>query len=166
MWLIISLIIIGGLLLVAELVLIPGLSIAGIGALISYGISIYFGFNDYGTSGGIITIIAIIVLSILLTAISLRARTWHRLTLTQEIDGICQEQPEKKVKIGDKGLAITRLAPMGKVEINGDTFEAKSLGDKYLDPKTEVEIVGFENFNIIVKSLKSQITTIKNPNLR
>lgn len=153
MWLIISLIIIGALLLVAELVLLPGLSIAGIGALICYGVAIYFGFTDYGTTGGMIVIGAILVLSIALTAISLRARTWRRLALNHEIDGVSQEQPEEKVKVGDKGTAITRLAPMGKVEVNGETFEAKSLGDKFLDPKTRVEVVGFENFNIIVKAL-------------
>lgn len=153
MWLIIALIIVGVLLLVAELVLLPGLSVAGIGALICYGIAIYFGFSTYGTTGGLITIGGVLAVSIAATAISLRAKTWKRLALTNEIDGKSQVHPEDTVSIGDKGITITRLAPMGKVDVGGETFEAKSLGNKYLDPKTEVEVVGFENFNIIVKSL-------------
>lgn len=150
---IIGLIIIGLLLLVAELVLIPGLSIAGAGALICYGIAIYLGFSSYGTEGGLIVIGSILVLSVAASIISLRARTWRKLALTQEIDGRSQGQPEEKVSIGDKGVTVTRLAPMGKVEIGGETFEAKSFGNVYLDPKREVEVVGFENFNVIVKPL-------------
>lgn len=153
MSLIIALVTIGVLLLVAELVLLPGLSVAGIGALICYGVAIYFGFNTYGTNGGLIVIGSILALSVLATALSLRARTWRRLTLTQEIDGKSQVQPQDTIKIGDHGTTVTRLAPMGKVSICGQTFEAKSQGNIYIDPRQEVEVVGFENFNVIVRSL-------------
>lgn len=153
MTLIIALIIIGVLLLVAELVLLPGLSVAGIGALICYGVAIYFGFSTYGTGGGLTVIGAILALSVIATALSLRARTWRRLALTQEIDGKSQPRPEDTLKIGDRGVTVTRLAPMGKVAIGGQTYEAKSSGNVYLDPKQEVEVVGFENFNVIVRSL-------------
>lgn len=153
MTLIIALIIIGVLLVVAELVLLPGLSVAGIGALICYGIAIYFGFSTYGTNGGLIVIGSILILSVIATMLSLRARTWHKLALTQEIDGKSQIDPQDTLKIGDRGVTVTRLAPMGKVTIDGETYEAKSLGNIYLDPQQEIEIVGFENFNVIVKSL-------------
>lgn len=154
MTLIIALIIIGVLLVVAELVLLPGLSVAGIGALICYGIAIYFGFSTYGTNGGLIVIGSILILSVIATVLSLRARTWHKLALTQEIDGKSQIQPQDTLKIGDRGVTVTRLAPMGKVTIDGETYEAKSLGNIYLDPQQEIEIVGFENFNVIVKPLQ------------
>ena len=48
------------------------------------------------------------------------------------------------------GMTVSRLAPMGKVEIGGKIYEAKSM-DSYIDPRREVEVVGFENFNIIVR---------------
>lgn len=151
MWLIISLVIIGAVLLVAELVLLPGLSIAGIGALICYGIAIYFGFHTYGTAIGVSVVLAVIIVSTAVTMLSLRAQTWRKLTLNEQIDSRSQDLPEDKIKVGDKGITITRMAPMGKVEINGETFEAKSLGDKFIDPKQGIEVVGFENFNVIIK---------------
>jgi membrane-bound ClpP family serine protease len=153
MWLIITLLILGAILLVAELVLLPGLSVAGIGALISYGVAIYLGFENYGTNGGLIVIGAVVVLSVAMIAISMRARTWRKLALHSEIDGVSQERPEEHVKIGAKGQTVTRLAPMGKVTVDGKTYEAKSLGDKFLDPDKDVEVVGYENFNIVVKPL-------------
>jgi membrane-bound ClpP family serine protease len=151
MWLIITLIALGALLLVAEIILLPGLTVAGIGGFIAYGVAIFLGFEHYGTGGGFIVVGVIVAVSALSIALSLRAKTWQRLALKQQIDGISQSSPELEVKTGDRGMAVTRLAPMGKVLINNETYEAKSLGDLYVDQKTEVEVVGFENFNVIVK---------------
>lgn len=148
---IITLLLIGMFLLAVELVLLPGITIAAIGALGACGYAIYRGFALYGTTGGLITIGAAIVLSVITLAICLRARTWRKLALNNNIDGTSQELPqEHDIKIGDRGTAVTRLAPMGTVAVNGKTFEAKSI-DKYIDQKSEIEVVGFENFNIIVK---------------
>ena len=52
MWLIITLIIVGILLLVAELVLLPGISVAGIGAFLSLAVAAVYGFFLYGILGG------------------------------------------------------------------------------------------------------------------
>lgn len=153
MWLIISLIIIGAILLVAEIILIPGVSIAGIGGFIAYGVAIYLGFERYDTLGGFIVIGAIVAVSLLSIALSLRARTWQRLSLKHQIDSTSQPLPELEIKVGDRGFTVTRLAPSGKISVNDTTYEAKSLGDIYVDPKREIEVVGFENFSVIVKTL-------------
>ncbi len=42
---------------------------------------------------------------------------------------------------------------MGKVEIGGRVYEAKSTG-AYIDQRRAVEVVGFENFSVIVKSIE------------
>ncbi len=154
MWLIIGLIVFGALALVAEIILLPGLSVAGIGGFIAYGVAIFLGFNYYGTSGGVIVIGVVVAISVLAIVLSLRAKTWQRLTLKNNIDSTSQPLPENDVKVGDRGVAMTRLAPMGKVQVNNEVYEAKSLGDIYVDQRTEVEIVGFENFSVIVKVIK------------
>ena len=151
MWLIILLILIGAIFLVAEMVLLPGLSVAGICAVLADGAAIYFAFTRYGATGGVITVVVVAAVSIAAVVISLRARTWQRFSLKHQIDSTAQELPqEQDVKIGDHGITLTRIAPMGKVEINGRTFEAKSV-DKMIDPNTEIEIIGFENFNVIIE---------------
>ena len=60
--------------------------------------------------------------------------------------------PESKLKIGDRGVALSRLAPAGKVEIGGELFEARSV-DVYIDQRSDVEVVGFENFTVMVKKI-------------
>lgn len=156
-WLIIILIVVGALLLVAELVLLPGLTIAGIGALGCYAGAAYVAWDEYGVPAMLITIAAVVVVSLIAAWLSLRARTWQRFSLKHNIEGQSQESPEHKVKAGDRGVAVTRLAPMGKVMIGGETYEAKAI-DALIDPQTEVEVTGFENFNVIVRPIDSSET--------
>lgn len=154
MFFIILLILFGVLFLVAEIVLLPGISIGGILALVCYGSSIYMAFRDYGPLTGVLVTLAILVLSAAATIMSLRAKTWQRFSLKQRIDSSSMRTPEEdNVRVGDRGVTLSRLSPMGKVEIGGHIYEAKSL-DRYVDPRSEVEVVGFENFSVVVRVIK------------
>lgn len=154
MFFIILLILFGVLFLVAEIVLLPGISIGGILALVCYGSSIYMAFRDYGPLTGVLVTLAILVLSAAATIMSLRAKTWQRFSLKQRIDSSSMRTPEEdNVRVGDRGVTLSRLSPMGKVEIGGRIYEAKSL-DRYVDPRSEVEVVGFENFSVVVRVIK------------
>lgn len=154
MFWIVLLIILGAIFLMAELVLLPGVSIGGILALGCNVAAGYFAFAWYGSTVGWITIGIIFLVAVLVTILSLRAKTWQKLSLHQQITSSSMDTPqEHNVKVGDRGVAITRLAPMGKVEIAGRTFEAKSTSE-LIDQQSEIEVTGFENFNIIVKKVK------------
>lgn len=156
MWLIIILVAAGVLLLVAELILIPGLSVAGICALVCYGAAVYIGFDRFGAIGGAITIGAIVGVSVAAALISLRARTWHKLALNDNIDGTSQQLPSDTLKVGDRGVAATRLAPSGKVVIGAETYEARTMANIYVDARSGVEVVDFENFTVIVRPLPKE----------
>ena len=150
MFYIVLLIFFGLLFLVAELVLLPGVSIGAILALVCYGSSIYLAFRDLGPVAGSV----ILVLSLIATVVSLRAKTWQRFSLKQKINSSSMPTlPEQELSVGDRGTTLSRLSPMGKIEVNGRTYEAKSLG-AYVDPRKEIEVVGFENFSVIVKTTK------------
>lgn len=149
---IVILICFGVLFLVAELVLLPGLSVGGVLSLVCYGSAIYLAFRDYDPWTGSIVVAAVVLLSLVATIVSLRAKTWQRLSLKQEIDSSSMASPATELKVGDRGMTLSRLAPMGKVDFGGRTYEAKSL-DSFVDPRREVEIIGFENFNVIVKTI-------------
>jgi membrane-bound ClpP family serine protease len=152
MWYIVLLIILGMLFLVAELLLFPGLSIGGILAMACYGGAIWYAFDSLGVAPGVWTVVAVAALSLLTLIFSLRAKTWQRLALKQEIDSVSMPNPESEVAIGAVGVSISRLSPMGKVEVNGKTFEAKSA-DVFIDQRSKVEVVGFDNFTLIVRKI-------------
>ncbi len=109
-----------------------------------------------GGGGGLVvgfTVLGIIVgLLIVLTALFLRPRTWNRLALRTHIDS--QVQPveiDKQVEVGVQGTTLTRLAPMGKVQIGEQIFEAKSL-DSYIDPRQQVRVIGYDNATLVVRA--------------
>ncbi len=150
------LILMGLLFLLAEVLVLPGLSVGAILAVVCYGGAIYMTFSGYGTLAGSVVIGVIIIASILLTIWAMRSKTWRRLSLNQQIDSVSNVTPqEDAVQIGDRGVAISRLSPMGKVTINGKIYEAKST-DVYIDQKSEIEVVAFENSNVIVKRVENR----------
>lgn len=150
MWLIISLLLVGIILLVVELLFLPGISIAGIGAFICLGASVFFAYIQFGMLAGTLTLTAAILLSILAVIVSLRANTWKRLSLNTTVDGVSTPLPtELNISIGQQGVTLTRLAPMGKVSFKGEIIEAKSI-DRFIDPKQNVEVIGFDNTVAIV----------------
>lgn len=147
-----ALILVGLLLLVVELVFLPGTTIAGICSFIALGFSVYRAYILYDTPGAMIVVGVIAALAVATVIISLKMRTWQRFSLKDNIDGISQPRPEEALHVGERGITVTRLAPMGKALFANTTYEVKSI-DAYVDPRTEVEVVGFENFNAIVKTI-------------
>ena len=158
MWLIVFLILLGVLFLVAELVLLPGISLGALFALICYGSAIYTAFTDYGPFAGGVVVLVIAALSFVATVFSLRSKTWQRFSLKQRIESSSMPLPADEVKAGARGVAVSRLAPMGKVEIGGRIYEAKSA-DVYIDQRCAVEVIGFENFNVVVRKVDDASST-------
>ncbi|MBQ8580946.1 MAG: serine protease [Alistipes sp.] len=145
------LLIFGVLFLVAELVLLPGVSIGALLSMVCYGSAIYLGFQE-STTMGVVMIVLAVVSALVASVFSLRAKTWQRFALNKEIQSQSMPSPADEVKVGARGVTVSRLSPMGKVEIEGRMYEAKSM-DAYIDPKCEIEVVGFENFSVIVKKI-------------
>jgi membrane-bound ClpP family serine protease len=154
MTVIIILIILGILLFVIEFLLVPGVTIAGIGGLILTVFGIYKAFNDYGATVGVWVLIGTIILSVFVIALSLRARTWDRLMLKTNMDSTVDKKlTDDQVKVGDRGTTLTRMAPMGKILVNDLVREAKSI-DGFVDEHSEIEIVSIEGTRISVKPIK------------
>lgn len=152
MFYIVLLILFGLLFLLAELLLLPGITVAALLALVSYGAACWIAFSQYGVMTGSVVVGVILLLSLAAVVWSLRDKTWLRFSLQQEIRSSSMPEPAKELQPGARGRALSRLSPMGKVDFGGKVYEAKSTGD-YIDPRCEVEVAGFENFNVIVRKI-------------
>jgi len=151
---IILLIILGILLFVIEFLLVPGITVAGIGGLVLTVLGVYKAFEDYGTQTGIWVLLGTILLSILVIAFSLRAKTWKKFMLNTNVEGTVDETIlATGIKTGDEGESVTRLNPIGKIMINNMVREAKSI-EGYIDPHSKVEIVSVVGTHITVKPKK------------
>ncbi|HMT66323.1 MAG TPA: NfeD family protein [Bacteroidales bacterium] len=154
--LIIFLIFVGLLLFVIEFMLIPGVTIAGIGGAICLVTGIVMAFISFGTSTGMIVLGVTALVMVVTTVLMLRAKTWSKFMLKTAIDSKVDTvgSEEGKVKPGDRGTTVTRLAPGGKVLVNGEYFEAKSV-DLLIDPKQEIEVIRIEDNKLIVKPINN-----------
>lgn len=151
---IIFLILLGLVLFIIEFMLIPGITIAGIGGAICMIAGIILAFTTFGTATGIAVLGGTALLLIVSTVLMLRSGTWKKFMLKTTIDGKVDNigKEEGKVKPGDRGVTVTRLAPGGKVLVNGEYFEAKSI-DILIDPRKEIEVIRIEDNKVIVKPI-------------
>ena len=151
---IIILIILGILLFVIEFLLVPGITVAGVGGLVLTVLGVYKAFEDYGTETGVWFLIGTLLLSVFVIAFSLRARTWRRFMLNTNVEGTVDESTwSEGIKPGDVGEAMTRLNPIGKIMINDAVREAKSI-EGYIDAHSKVEIVSVKGSHLTVKPKK------------
>ena len=145
---IITLILVGLVLMLAEILLIPGVGIAGILGLLSMGGSCFYAFYEYGNVvGGIVTAVNVVLVVALLVWV-LRAKTWRRMSLETKIDSKAVES--SVLTVGDRGRTLTRLAPMGSARFGDYVIEVKAV-EGLLDPNIDVEVVLIEDNKIYVK---------------
>lgn len=148
MGLIITLILLRLLLVLAEILLIPGVGIAGVLGLLAMGGSCAYAFMEMGNMTGIIVTSVNAVLLVALIIWVLRAQTWKRLSLETNIDSKAVV-PEVEVSVGDKGRSVTRLAPMGTVRFGDNSLEVTSM-EGLIDPGMDVQVVAIEDAKIYV----------------
>lgn len=149
---VITLILVGLVLIFAEILLIPGVGVAGILGLLSMGGSCFYAIYEFGnTTGAIITAVNV-VLVVALAVWILRAKTWKRMALETNIDSKAVSSEASVLAVGDRGRTLTRLAPMGSARFGDYVIEVKAL-EGMLDPNVDVEVVLIEDNKIYVKPL-------------
>ena len=149
---VITLILVGLVLIFAEILLIPGVGVAGILGLLSMGGSCFYAFYEFGnTTGAIITAVNV-VLVVALAVWILRAKTWKRMALETNIDSKAVPSEASVLAVGDRGRTPTRLAPMRSARFGDYVIEVKAL-EGMLDPNVDVEVVLIEDNKIYVKPL-------------
>ena len=150
--LIIILILLGIVLFIIEFLLVPGITVAGIGGAILIVGGVIMAYHHHGSTVGNFTLLGTTLISFLTVFIVLKSGTWKKIMLKKDISGKVNvvDQTGAEVKIGDVGKTITRLNPMGKVVINGNYFEAQSL-NKYIDQKTDIEVIKVLSNKLVVK---------------
>lgn len=148
---ILLLILLGIVLLLIEFTILPGITIAGIGGVLLFGYSIYMAFTTFGPLAGFLTLGFVVVVAPLLVVWLFQGRAGKKLVLSTTITGVAN-QVDEKVKVGDIGVTIGRLAPMGKIRVNGEVVEVKSTG-AFVDPGESVRIIQIEKSQITVEPL-------------
>jgi len=152
--LIITVLIIAAVILfLVEVFFIPGISIAGIGALAALAYANYYAFVHMGPVAGFTTLIISGLACIGSLFLFMRSKTLDKVSLKQNIDSKVDKQAEHSLKVGDRGIATTRLALIGHAEINDKIVEVRSTGG-FIDEKTPVIVTRITDRNVLVEEDK------------
>lgn len=147
----IGLVVLGIVFVLLELFFIPGITVASLIGLASFGAAVYYAYLHFGALAGTLTLLIVLVLSGISIWLFFRSKALDKMALTSEIASNVREK-EIAVKVGDQGKTLSRLAPMGKVLINGHSYEAKTEGDM-IDENCDIEIIAADAYQIIVKQI-------------
>ena len=150
MWLIILLFVLAIVLIFVELVFIPGFGIAGILSLGCVGVAIFLSYSNFSTAVGHVVTAISLVLFISVLVFALKSGTWSRVSLHETVSSTVNDNPFEGVALGDCATTISRLAPIGRVAIGQQQFEAK-VQSGYIDAGQKVEVIGFEDATLVVK---------------
>ena len=145
--LLIIVLILGVVLLALEIVALPG-GIAGAFGVGLIGFGVWQTYALFGNQVGTIVLLCAIALCVLMLVWFMKTKTWNRFSLNEESDSKVN-QLEPAVKVGTKGVTISRLAPTGKALIDGQTMEVHAV-NKFIDPDHPIEVVGIEGYRIDV----------------
>jgi membrane-bound ClpP family serine protease len=151
---IIVLILLGLLLLLLEFAVVPGVTIAGIGGFLMLAGSVYLAFAQYGTGAGFITLLVVLISAPALIVYFFRSKAGKRMVLETNIDGKVETFETDDIHPGDTGITLGRLAPMGKIKVNGMSVEAQSTGS-YIDQNKPVKILKVYPGKVIVELIKT-----------
>ncbi len=149
---IIFLIILGIILLLIEVTILPGITIAGIGSFLLLVYSVYLAFTSYGALIGILTLAFVLIAAPLIVYFLFKGKAGKTMVLKTVLTGIANEIDHEKVKVGDVGITIGRLAPMGKIKVNDEVIEVRSTGT-FVNPGEKVIIIHIEKSLVTVEPL-------------
>ncbi|OAV75839.1 hypothetical protein Barb7_00513 [Bacteroidales bacterium Barb7] len=139
-------------LILVEIFLLPGITLAGAGGfLFAVGGTIYA--YSLGATAGHVTLAGSAVLFCGLFFWLLRAKSFSKVALNTNIESKITSSRDLGICLGDEGITLSRLAPIGKASINGITVEAKSQ-DEFLDEQTPVRVVHIDGTNVTVIPVK------------
>jgi membrane-bound ClpP family serine protease len=141
---------IGVLLILAEIFLIPGLTItivAGIAASIG---GIYYAFSHLGVVEGIIALFSVLAAIGVACIFLVKSKAMDNIALKTDIDSTITTGETLDVAVGDEGIALSRMNPIGKVKIGEIIMEGKSMDD-YIDERTPIVVIGVGPSQLIVR---------------
>ncbi|HHY36836.1 MAG TPA: nodulation protein NfeD [Firmicutes bacterium] len=153
-WWVLGLFFLGVLLLLLELLVIPGFGVVGISGIIAILASIVLAASNsvQALKALAIALVATVLLAGFLLRYLAKTNRWRWFVLTDRLDkeqGYVAHQSLQDL-VGREGVALTPLRPAGAAEIGGERYDVISEGT-YLPAGTRIVVVRVEGVRVMVR---------------
>ena len=149
---VISLIFLGLLLLVVEVIFVPGTTIVGVAGFVALVLGIGLAFRYFGSDVGWMATGGAAVAFGVVFYFSFKTNVWKRFSLKTSIKSRVNEGELEHLVPGEEGIAISALRPVGKAELTSKVFEVKTQGG-YIDSGTRIRVVKIISNQIFVEPI-------------
>ena len=149
---VISLVVFGLVLVVAEVVFVPGTTVVGIIGFCFLVVGVGLSFKYFGSEVGWVMLGTTSVACGGLLYFSFTTNMWSRFSLKSSNKSKVNEGELDQLLVGMEGTTISALRPIGKAELNNQIVEVKTNGD-YLDSGSRVRIVKIVSNQIIIEPI-------------
>jgi membrane-bound ClpP family serine protease len=143
---------VGIILIVVELIFIPGTTLFGIAGLVLTIIGVVISFTTFGSDTGWLVLLGAFGALGVTLFFSLRTGAWDKVSLKTSNQGRVNEDRKHSVWKGDVGVALSALRPTGNVEFKETILEVSTLGN-YVDAGSRVRVIEVRPNKILVEAI-------------
>ncbi len=149
---VVSLILLGLVLIVIEVIFIPGTTLVGLVGFIFLVVGVGLSFKYFGPDTGWATLGGSGVTAGAILYFAFKTNVWARFSLMSSMQGKVNEGLLDALTVGMTGTSASVLRPVGNAEINGQLYEVRTLGD-YVESGKSVRIIRINENKIFVESI-------------
>lgn len=143
---------IGLVLIIVELIFVPGTTVVGILGFILAVIGIWIGYAALGTLTGHIILGTSVVVSGIAFFYSFKNDVWSKFALNDQINSRVNDEYQHALEVGEIGVTVSALRPQGTALFNERRHEVQSQGE-FITPNKQIRIIKLNNNKITVEEV-------------
>ena len=150
-WFTVLLLILFGIgIIIIEIIFVPGTTVIGILGFIITGTGICFSYLYFGSKIGHVILGGSFFICIVLAVWAFQSGSWELFSLKEVNRSKSHKDVSTELKIGQIGVCLSDLKPIGRGEFARNIYEVKTLG-KHVSSGQKIEIIEIKNNQIIVQ---------------
>lgn len=149
-FIIVTVLVLGLILLFAEVAIVPGFGVAGILGVLALGAGAVAAWTELGPLWGGLTGVCSLVAAVIMLVWLPKSRAGRKVVLEHsQADAVSQE--DRSALVGRRGVTVTPLRPIGRVRFGRDEVDVITEGE-YIGSNQEVEVMTVEGARVVVRT--------------
>ena len=141
--------VLGLILLFAEVAIVPGFGVAGVLGVLALGAGAVAAWTELGPFWGGLTGLSSLMAAIVMLVWLPKSRAGRKMVLEHsQAEAVSQE--DRGGLLGRRGVTVTPLRPIGRVRFGRDEVDVITEGE-YIDSNQEVEVMTVEGARVVVR---------------